>query len=289
MELLETVSDDPLMNTSVRREYMTSTSNEMEEGKEKDRKFISALARGLEVLVCFMSGDRVLGNQEIARRTGLPKSTVSRVTYTLTELGYLKYSVDQNKYCLGKTFIGLGYSMLAQMHIRRIARPLMQALAEHTQASVNLGIRDRQNMVYIDTYRNSSTFTVQLDVGSQIPIATTSMGRAYLCAMPEMERIKLMGQIRKKDEQNWPEAKRGIEQALEDYKKKGFCSSIGEWREEVSAISVPLVTNDNSEIMVFSCSGASFQLNSDMFEKDIGPRLQNLVGNVKTALSRLQV
>lgn len=268
---------------------MTSTSNEMEEGKEKDRKFISALARGLEVLVCFMSGDRVLGNQEIARRTGLPKSTVSRVTYTLTELGYLKYSVDQNKYCLGKTFIGLGYSMLAQMHIRRIARPLMQALAEHTQASVNLGIRDRQNMVYIDTYRNSSTFTVQLDVGSQIPIATTSMGRAYLCAMPEMERIKLMGQIRKKDEQNWPEAKRGIEQALEDYKKKGFCSSIGEWREEVSAISVPLVTNDNSEIMVFSCSGASFQLNSDMFEKDIGPRLQNLVGNVKTALSRLQV
>ncbi len=256
---------------------------------EKDRKFISALARGLDVLVCFMSSDRVLGNQEIARRTGLPKSTVSRVTYTLTELGYLRYFMDQNKYCLGKTFIGFGYSMLAQMHIRRIARPLMQALAEHTRASVSLGIRDRQNMVYIDTYRNSSTFTVQLDVGSQIPIATTSMGRAYLCALPEMERIKLMGQIRKNDEHNWPKIKQGIEQALAGYKKRGFCYSLGEWREEVNAISVPLVASDNSEIMVFSCSGASFQLNSEMFEKDIGPRLHNLVGNVKTALSHLQV
>ncbi|MDD2737047.1 MAG: IclR family transcriptional regulator [Desulfuromonadaceae bacterium] len=268
---------------------MSTAHTETAQRSDKDRKFISALARGLDVLVCFMSSDRVLGNQEIAKRTGLPKSTVSRVTYTLTELGYLRYFMDQNRYCLGKTLIGLGYSMLAQMHIRRIARPLMQALAEYTQASVNLGIRDRQNMVYIDTYRNSATFTVQLDVGSQIPIATTSMGRAYLCALPEMERIKLMGQIRKSDENNWPKIKPGIEQALVDYKKRGFCYSLREWREEVSAVSVPLVASDNSEIMVFSCSGASFQLNRELFEKDIGPRLLNLVGNVKTALSQLNV
>lgn len=267
---------------------MASASSEIENIPDKDRKFISALARGLDVLGCFMSSDRVLGNQEIAKRTGLPKSTVSRVTYTLTELGYLKFFKDQNKYCLGKTFIGLGYSLLAQMDIRRIARPLMQALAEHTQASVNLGIRDRQNMVYIDTYRNSSTFTVQLDVGSQIPIATTSMGRAYLSALPEQERNKLMSQIRKSDDKNWPRIKQGIEQSLMDYKEKGYCYSLGDWRKEVSAVSVPLIPSDNSEIMVFSCSGASFQLNKESFENDIGPRLLNLVGNVKTAISQLQ-
>jgi DNA-binding IclR family transcriptional regulator len=127
---------------------------------------------------------------------------------------------------------------------------------------------------------------VQLDVGSEIPIATTSMGRAYLCALPEMDRIKLMGQIRKSDEENWPHIKDGIEQALLDYKKMGFCCSLGDWRAEVNAISVPLIQGDNSEIMVFSCSGASFQLGREIFEKDIGPRLLNLVGNVKTALSR---
>lgn len=267
---------------------MMSTHSDDEKGGGTDRKFISSLARGLDVLVCFMSNDRVLGNQEIAKRTGLPKSTVTRVTYTLTELGYLKFYEDQNKYGPGRTFIGLGYSLLAQMGIRRIARPLMQALAEHTQASVNLGIRHRQNMVYIDTYRNSSTFTVQLDVGSEIPIATTSMGRAYLCALPEMDRIKLMGQIRKSDEKNWPVIKNGIEQSLLDYKKMGFCLSLGNWRTEVNAISVPLLQSENSEIMVFSCSGASFQLTREILEKDIGPRLLNLVGNVKTALSQSQ-
>ena len=248
-----------------------------------ERKFVEALARGLEVLTCFYPSDRFLGNQEISKRTKLPKSTVSRLTFTLAELGYLK-PAEQNKYSLGDAMLELGYSMLARMDIRRIARPLMQALAEHTQASVNMGIRDRLNMIYVDTYRNTSTFTVQLDVGSQIPIATTSMGRAYLCAMPEEKRNELLEQIRAADEQSWPAVKEGFEKALAEYREFGFCMSLGNWRTEVHAIAVPLVRDDGS-IMVFSCSGASFQLPRPLLENDIGPRLLNLVGNVRTALS----
>lgn len=251
---------------------------------EDARKFVEALARGLEVLGCFHPSDRFLGNQEISKRTKLPKSTVSRLTYTLEELGYLNYSQENNKYCLGNAVISLGYAKLAQMDIRRISRPLMQALAEHTQASVNLGIRDQLNMIYIDTYRNTSTFTVQLDVGSQIPIATTSMGRAYLSALPEDERAQLMGQIQASDEQNWPIIKEGIDRAMADYQESGYCVSLGNWRTEVHAVAVPLVMDD-ATIMVFSCSGASFQLSRQLIESDIAPRLMNLVGNVRSALS----
>src|SRR3954469_1406866 len=56
----------------------------------EDRHFVTALARGLEVLSVFRPQDRVLGNQELARRARLPKSTVSRLTYTLTRLGFLE-------------------------------------------------------------------------------------------------------------------------------------------------------------------------------------------------------
>ena len=233
---------------------------------------------------CFHPSDHYLGNQEISKRTKLPKSTVSRLTFTLAELGYLNFSKEHNKFCLGNAVIALGYAKLGQMDIRRISRPLMQALAEHTQASVNLGIRDQLNMIYIDTYRNTPTFTVQLDVGSQIPIATTSMGRAYLCALPEEERTALMQQIRASDEQHWPTVLEGIEKAMTDYRELGFCMSLGNWRTEVHAIAVPLVLDDGT-IMVFSCSGASFQMPRQLLENDIGPRLINLVGNVRTALS----
>lgn len=257
-----------------------------EKNLEEDRRYVTALARGLKVLRCFNAGDRFLGNLEISRRTGLPKATVTRLTFTLTELDYLNYSRAHNKYCLGTSVISLGYSKLAQMDIRRIARPLMQALAEHTQASVNLGMRDHLHMVYIDTYRNSSTFTVQLDAGSQIPIASTSMGRAYLAALDEQARGELLEQIRHSDRENWPAISEGIEQALRDYAERGFCFSMGDWRKEVHAVAVPLKLEDTG-IMVFSCSGASFQLPRTIFETDIGPRLLNLVGNVHTALVKV--
>ncbi|MDD5285146.1 MAG: IclR family transcriptional regulator [Desulfuromonadaceae bacterium] len=251
---------------------------------EDSRKFVEALARGLEVLSCFHPSDHYLGNQEISKRAKLPKSTVSRLTFTLADLGYLNYSKTNNKYCLGNAVIRLGYAKLAQMDIRRISRPLMQALAEHAQASVSLGIRDHLNMIYIDTYRNTSTLSIQLDVGSNIPIATTSMGRAFLCALSDEMRSGLMEQIRASDEQNWPYVKEGVEKAMADYQKFGYCTSFGNWRSEVHAVAVPLTLDDGS-IMVFSCSGASFQMQKELIENDIGPRLINLVGNVRTALS----
>ena len=61
-----------------------------EEGK--DRQFVNALARGLEVLRCFRPGEVFLSNADMAKRTAIPKPTISRLTYTLTKLGYLNYS-----------------------------------------------------------------------------------------------------------------------------------------------------------------------------------------------------
>ncbi len=253
---------------------------------EKDRRFVTALARGLEILDCFKADEQALGNSQIAERTGLPKATVSRLTYTLTELGYLRFSEGSGKYYFGPALINIGYSLLAHMGTRRLARPLMQALAEHSQGAVNLGVREGLHMVYVDTYRSASNFLIQLDVGSKLPLATSAMGRAYLCALPQEERDDLLEQIRLDDEQSWPAIKVDFEQAQRDYLEHGYCMSMGGWRSEVNAVGVPLVLKDGSGVMAFSCGGPSFQMTKDRIETDIGPRLLNLVGNVKTALGK---
>src|SRR6476660_9102925 len=83
-----------------------------------DRKFITALARGLEVLRVFTPTEGLLGNGEIAERTGLPKPTVSRLTYTLTKLGYLSHVERLAKYQLAPAALSLGYTALANIRIR---------------------------------------------------------------------------------------------------------------------------------------------------------------------------
>jgi len=253
---------------------------------EKDRQFVTALARGLEILRCFRSGDRYLGNQDLVKRTGLPKATISRLTYTLTRLGYLSYAEKLGKYHLATGVLSLGYSLLSNMDVRQIARPFMQQLADYSQASVALGARDRLSMVYTENCRSSATVTLRLDVGSRIPIAGTAMGRALLCGLPEQERNYLLDLIRKKSPSEWRDTKAGVERARREYEERGYCSSVGEWQKDVNAVGVPITIGNGAGLLAFNCGGPAFQLRRHMLEDDLGPRLVQLVKNVEAALGR---
>jgi DNA-binding IclR family transcriptional regulator len=194
-----------------------------------DRHFVNALARGLELLACFRHGDRMLGNQDLARRCGLPKSTVSRLTNTLTKLGYLVFVEESAKYSLGTATLSLGSAMLARLDIRKLAHPLMQELAEFGQCMVSLGTRDRLSMVYIDVVRGSAAVTLSLDMGARIQIATSAMGRAYLTAVPAQERDDIMERVRElAADQRWPELTEGVARAMRDIRELGVCCSFGE-------------------------------------------------------------
>lgn len=259
-----------------------------EQDGKKDRNFVMALARGLEILRAFRPSDGLLSNQEIAARTGIPKPTVSRLTYTLTKLGYLSYSERLERYQLGTGVLALGYSSLASMGIRQVARPLMQEVADETGASVSLGSRDRLSMVYLENCHGQGALTLRLQVGSRVPVATTAMGRAFLAALPDAERSYLLDHIRRKDEQAWPRVKQGIEQAVLDYQEKGYCISAGEWERDVNAVGVPLILDDGSDVVAFNAGGPSFRLPREELDVHLGPRMVNLVRTVESRLSSHQ-
>jgi DNA-binding IclR family transcriptional regulator len=247
-----------------------------------DRKFVTALARGLDVLRCFGPRDRWLANQEIARRTGMAKPTVSRLAYTLTRLGYLRHSAASNRYALGSAAISLGYAALGQLDIRRVARPLLQQLSEQTRTTVHLAVNDRLSMQVVDSYWNAAAFVI--DIGSRLPVATTSLGRAWVCALPAEERRRMLDAVRAARPDDWPTIKKRFEQAFRDFDAHGFCFGIGDWRREVNAVAVPLTPEDGSDPVVIGCSGPAFQLSPEMLERDVGPRLLALVGNLRSSL-----
>ena len=76
----------------------------------------------------------------------------------------------------------MGYSLLSNMDVLKVARPLMQELADYSHTAVGVGARDRLGMVYLKgCYSSDATIYLQMEVGSCIPIATTSMGE-HCCA-----------------------------------------------------------------------------------------------------------
>jgi len=249
-----------------------------------DRSFVVALSRGLDVLRAFQPNDGLLGNQEIAARTNLPKPTVSRLTYTLTKLGYLTPVPRFEKYQLAPSAMALGYAALANLGLRHLSEPFREEVMRQTGGAVAVGGRDRHSMIYFGQSRNGLTLGVQLDVGSRIPIATTAMGRAYIWALPPDERVTLLRELREHYGSRWPKMRDGIERSGEMMAKHGFAVSAGEWQADVAAVGVALRLNDGTGPYAFNCGAPAFRFTEDRLLNDIGPRLVAMVRNIEAAL-----
>lgn len=254
-----------------------------EQEQNKDRQFVTALARGLELLRCFGLQERELGVSELSRRTGIPKPTVVRLAGTLAKLGYLDHLAAEGKYRLGAGVLSLGFGMLARLDVREAVRPLMKELAERTQASVSLGIRDRLSMVYVETVRSSASITLRRGVGTRLALATTAMGRAYLAGMPAVQRTFLLDQIRLRDERIWPLIETGASQALRDFAERGFCTSLGDWDKDVHGVGVPFLAPDGT-MMAFNCGKPAFKAGREYLENELGPALATMVSKLGSAM-----
>jgi DNA-binding IclR family transcriptional regulator len=248
-----------------------------------DRSFVVALSRGLDVLRAFRPNDGLLGNQEIAARTNLPKPTVSRLTYTLTKLGYLMPVPRFEKYQLAPAAMALGYAALANLGVRHLSEPYREELMRETGGAVAVGGRDRLSMIYFGQSRGM-TIGVQLDVGSRVPIATTAMGRAYLWALSEEERSELLQELREHYGPRWARMRDGIERAGETVARHGFVISAGEWHDDIAAAGVALKLNDGTGPYAFNCGAPAFRFTEERLRTDIGPRLVTMVRNIEAAL-----
>jgi DNA-binding IclR family transcriptional regulator len=252
---------------------------------KEDRHFVEALARGLDLLACFRQRDGLLGNQELAKRCGLAKSTVSRLTYTLTKLGYLIHVEAAGKYALGSATLSLASAMLGRLDIRKLARPQMQELAEFSRCLVSLCSRDRLSMVYVDVARSSAAVTLSLDTGARIQIANSASGRAYLAAISEEERQEIMEGVREVAEvARWPDLQRGVAKAVVDYRSLGVCCSFGEWQKDINAIAVPVRPGSNLPPMAISCGGPAYDVSPEFLLDEVRPRLVALAAGLEAAV-----
>ncbi|QCI69019.1 IclR family transcriptional regulator [Phreatobacter stygius] len=242
----------------------------MEGPETGDRQFVTALARGLDVLAAFRRGEGRLGNQELAERTGLPKPTISRITHTLTQLGYLNYNQRLSQYELGGATLSLGYAALSNLDVRRIARPFMQELANATNLTVALALRDKLMMLNIETCEGQALVGLRLSPGSRMPIATTAMGRAYLAVVSEAERTTILNDLRGQFGDEWPSMRRSIERSIKDIEEQGFCVSIG-GQKDINGAAAAIPIPDGRGFYALSIGGPAYLASPDYVATEVGP------------------
>ncbi|WP_246688608.1 MULTISPECIES: IclR family transcriptional regulator [unclassified Mesorhizobium] len=246
--------------------------------------FSTSLVRGLQILRAFGSGDPPLGNLDLMERTGLPKATVSRLTYTLSALGYLVYDEALRRYSLGTASVSLGYTALSSNPVVHVSRPLMHALARETGAAVALAGLEQNEMVYLSNCRSESLVTLRLNLGSRLPLWNSGMGLAFLVGLTDDERDELKRNFLPKNRVERAEMIKLLDDALAQYARLGYITAFGTWQRHIRAVGIPFRPRDGSPPVAFTCGGIAEIIDSKSARQKIGPALMDLREKLESLL-----
>ena len=250
-------------------------------------QFASTLANGLAVLGCFGGGAAVLGNKDLSDRLGMARPTVSRLTFTLVALGYLRRDGQTAKYSLGPAVLSLGYPLLAQLAVRQVAAPAMLELARHARGPVSLGTRDRLQVVYVETVQANDSNETKPDIGSTRPILRTAIGRALLHGLQPAERASVIERLIRAFPEDWEAHGHKLETAFREIEARGFCIVASDWRPTLAAVGVPMRGAVNGMSLAFNLTVPSYSTDRKFLEKNLGPRLVGMVTSVECKLGLL--
>lgn len=249
----------------------------------KDRQFVTALARGLEILRCFDAENTELGSVDLARMTGLPQSTVWRLCYTLVQCGFLVPCERSDKLQIGTPVLSLGYGALATMGFDETLRREMKKLAVDFDAAVSMAAPDGEHMIITQRARGNGVLLVNLQVGSRLPIARSSFGWGYLAALPEKERKKEMSWLLPEGYPDRASLRKNIQLACDDYEKSGYVINCGVFHKNINAIAIPFMDTERKTIKVINCGAPSQVLPPKVMREKVAPRLQELVRTAMAA------
>lgn len=251
-----------------------------------DRKFANTLERGLRVLACFSGSAPDLGNGAIAAATGLPKPTVSRLTHTLVQLGYLRRRPDSARFELGPAVLSLGYPVLAGLlRFRLLAVPHMAALARNIGGSVSLATRDRLQMVAIENVTERDVLKRQPGAGLRTPFGASTAGLVWMIAALPHEREHAWRELAHVQPELLPALRADSEAGLASLRRDGFVARFGTLRAHTAIVSAPLARAPVEEQLVLSCAIDASTERAEALAHAAGLKLLATVRAIGQALS----
>jgi len=150
----------------------------------KSSKSIQSIDRAAAILKVLGSGHRRLGVSELAERLGLARPTVHGLLQTLHAHGFVEQDRNSDKYQLGPGLLQLGYSYLDLNELRTRSLAYADRLAARTQAAVRVGVMHGANVVVVHhVFQPDTAFGVP-EVGLQLPLHASALGKAILAFSP---------------------------------------------------------------------------------------------------------
>lgn len=214
----------------------------------------SVLRKAFDVLNAFSHDQRVLTLSQIARLSGLPKSTTFRILSMLVEAEAVERT--DSGYSIGLTMFSVG-SLSAEARLRDLAMPHLQRLRRMTRQTVHLAILSDTDVVYLEKLPSLASPGTPAIVGARLPAHRTGVGKALLAFSAETPRADAEGSgaARRQRTRSYD-----LELCLDEVRRTGVAWDHQEAAKGLSCVAVPVFAEDSVSLAVsvsFSTNGTN--------------------------------
>lgn len=247
---------------------------------------VKSVKRAVALLRSFSFDEPELGVTELSKRLGIHKSTVSRVLSTLEAEGLVAQNSETGRFRLGVGLISLAGLVMVHANLRQVATPFLRELAEQTQETVNLAVRDRDSAINIEHIVPHGRRVLNIGwVGRRTPLHASSTGKALLAYLPEAELDALLQEPLPHFTERTITDLRALRVDLALVRQRGYATGLEELEIGLNAVAVPIRDHTGRVIATLSTAGPSYRLSQQRIEEEVaaqvmecGERLSNALG-----------
>jgi IclR family acetate operon transcriptional repressor len=227
--------------------------------------------RAFAVVDALAEAESELGTNEIARRTGINPSTVSRLLATLVAGGLVEHLPDSGRYRLGPRLLQLGNVVLARLDLRSIARPHLQALVDSTRETATLSSPGDRDAVTVDFVQSPSSVQGVARLGRPSIAHATATGKVLLAfGRSELPPGPLKAYT------NQTIAKRSeLSAELKAIRERGYAYNFGEREDDLHAIAAPVWGSHGELAAIIGIQGPAQRFGREAMDAAVEPLLEH--------------
>jgi DNA-binding IclR family transcriptional regulator len=230
-------------------------------------RHVAAVERAFAVLDTLADGDGELGTNEIARRTGINASTVSRLLATLVSGGLVEHVPDSGRYRLGLRLLQLGNIVLGRLDLREVARPHLHALVDETGETATLSVPGERDAITVDFVQSGASIQSVAQLGRPSIAHATATGKVLLA----FGRRPLPPGALKAFTSRTITERPALAAELQRVREQGYAENLGEREEDLHAVAAPIRSGRGELVAIVSVQGPSSRFDALAMKAAVEP------------------
>lgn len=232
-------------------------------------RHVASVERALAVLDALADGGSELGTNELARRTGINASTVSRLLATLASARMVEHVPATGRYRLGPRLLQLGSLVLGRLDLRDIARPHLQELVGLTGETATLSAPGEHDAITVDFVQGNASVQSVARLGRPSIGHATAAGKVLLAfgdaGLPP-GRLQALTPRTVTD-------RRRLEAELARIARHGYAEAVGEREPDLNAIAAPVYDADGRLSGIVGVQGPASRFGREAMRAAVAPLL----------------